>query len=167
MKKNAPAGTEQHSRSANAVNRLSRRLFLEAAGGAAAVFSLSAAVLSGCSKPSPETDTKSEHKPVRLELALAEYDALTTVGGAVKIDNPADTARPLIVCRVADDSVAAYSSRCSHTGCEVELPSEGRVVCPCHDSVFDNKGEYVSGPAKGPLKQYPAKLQDMKIIISI
>ena len=42
----------------------------------------------------------------------------------------------------------ALYQKCPHLGCRVPFcQSSGRFECPCHGSVYNLIGEYVSGPA--------------------
>jgi Rieske Fe-S protein len=48
------------------------------------------------------------------------------------------------------DAVAALSLVCTHLGCTVTVtPTE--LVCPCHGSRFNRKGQVLAGPAPRPL----------------
>lgn len=40
---------------------------------------------------------------------------------------------------------------CTHLGCLVEPHEDGGFICPCHDSLFDDQGRALSGPATRPL----------------
>lgn len=55
--------------------------------------------------------------------------------------------------------VVAYSLLCTHAGCPVSLyeQSTGRIVCPCHQSIFDllQAGRAVAGPAGRSLPGLP------------
>lgn len=47
------------------------------------------------------------------------------------------------------------SSVCTHLGCTPNwIEEKNRFECPCHGSLFDDKGVVVSGPAPGPLPWY-------------
>lgn len=46
--------------------------------------------------------------------------------------------------------IIALSLVCPHLGCTVSVTPAG-MVCPCHGSRFNRKGELLSGPATGPL----------------
>jgi len=79
-------------------------------------------------------------KPVRVAVKVARWrdawNALTDVTlGAVWL-------------RRDGDSVRALSTVCPHTGCAVDWDApQKQFRCPCHDSVFDENGARVSGPA--------------------
>lgn len=83
---------------------------------------------------------------VVIDLADPGYAALARAGGAAKVD--VGTALPVIVSHLNDGSYAAFSSRCTHQGCQVPLPSSAGVIrCPCHGSRFDGAGRVTGGPA--------------------
>jgi Rieske Fe-S protein len=53
------------------------------------------------------------------------------------------------------DKVLALSQKCPHLGCRVPFcESSGRFECPCHGSVFDLGGEYITGPSPRGMDQY-------------
>lgn len=88
---------------------------------------------------------------VRVELDDPRYAALLTVGGSVKVAVDGYT-YPVIVVRLDEERFAAYSSCCTHWGCEVDLPDrEGIVKCPCHESSFDIEGRLIEGLAVNDL----------------
>ncbi len=51
--------------------------------------------------------------------------------------------------------IQVFSSHCTHLGCLIDKEENGKLVCPCHGSVFDLDGNAVKGPAYKPLKTYP------------
>ncbi len=57
--------------------------------------------------------------------------------------------------------VVAYSEKCSHLGCRVPFcESSSQFECPCHGSVFNQSGDYITGPAPRGMDQYPVELGD-------
>ena len=46
----------------------------------------------------------------------------------------------------------ALDAVCPHLGCLVEPHEDGGYMCPCHDSLFDEEGRALSGPANQPLQ---------------
>jgi len=46
-----------------------------------------------------------------------------------------------------------FSNRCTHVGCPVAATLTG-FGCPCHGSVFDQRGSRVAGPAVRPLDRF-------------
>ena len=70
----------------------------------------------------------------------------------------------------AADGVVAYTSICTHTGCDVDdyLAAEQQLSCPCHFSIFDPKdgGKVVEGPAPRMLPALPLKIVDGKLLVA-
>src|SRR3954469_23725699 len=68
------------------------------------------------------------------------------------------------------DGVVAYSSICTHTGCDVDdwEPAQRLLACQCHFSQFDPKdsGKGVDGPAPGPLPGLPLKIVDGRLAVA-
>jgi Rieske Fe-S protein len=51
------------------------------------------------------------------------------------------------------DGLYALDAVCPHLGCLVQRnEEEGGFICPCHDSLFDEAGQALSGPATRPLQ---------------
>lgn len=70
----------------------------------------------------------------------------------------------------AADGVVAYTSICTHTGCDVDdwQAAERLLACQCHSSVFDPKdgAKVVDGPAPRPLPALPLKIVDGKLVVA-
>ena len=60
----------------------------------------------------------------------------------------------LIVIRTSETEIVALSSTCTHKGCQVNLPENNAIICPCHRARFDLSGMATKGPAKLPLRRY-------------
>jgi Rieske Fe-S protein len=59
--------------------------------------------------------------------------------------------RRMLLTRVSETSVVAFSAKCTHQGCTVE-PDGAKLACPCHGSVYDARtGKVLRGPAPAPL----------------
>ena len=75
--------------------------------------------------------------------------------------------RPVIVHRISGDEAAAFSSKCTHTGCKIELSKNDRVICKCRNPVFDGRGKRISGPASRDLEQLNAKLKSNTMVTTL
>ena len=96
---------------------------------------------------------------VVVDLGDPRFAALRKVGGALKVV-PEGSYQPVIVVRLSEDELIAFSSACPHWGCEVTLPDEeGLIACSCHESYFDIEGRYIEGPAE-------ADLPRVKLVVS-
>ncbi len=88
---------------------------------------------------------------VVVDLDDPRFAPLREVGGAMKVV-PEGSFEPVIVVRISEDELIAFSSACPHWGCEVTLPDEdGLIACSCHESWFDLEGRYLEGPAEADL----------------
>lgn len=77
-------------------------------------------------------------------------------GEAVVFAYPTDD-DPAIAVRLADGSLVAYSSVCTHLGCAVLWSAErGDLECPCHKGAFDARsGGVLAGPPQRGLHPIP------------
>ncbi|MGB7569498.1 MAG: Rieske (2Fe-2S) protein [Chitinivibrionales bacterium] len=137
---------------------LSRREFFARAGkgavAAAVIGPMIVTRLSASGKSVPVT-----MEPVSINLKDPAHADLAKVGGAKKFPNPLDPKKPIIVTRISETECAAFSSKCTHWGCEVSLPENNVIKCPCHKSTFDMSGKVTHGPAKKNLKAFSTKLE--------
>ena len=61
----------------------------------------------------------------------------------------------VVVTQPSAGTFKAFSAVCTHQGCTVSKVENSKIICSCHNSVFDAAtGAVVSGPASSPL---PAK----------
>jgi Rieske Fe-S protein len=104
-------------------------------------------------------------EPIVLDLSKPECAVLGQTGGALKVPDPHDKKKPIIVCRTSETAVAAFSSKCTHWGCEVALPVDGAIKCKCHGSMFDTTGKVTHGPAKKNLPAFAATLDGSLVTI--
>jgi len=99
----------------------------------------------------------------RVELPLVQYPELGQAGAALQI-LPEGQTQPLIVIVDAEGKHSVISSECTHKGCTVEVQGE-RIVCPCHGSTYDRKGDVLKGPAQRSLRRYPSRLTSDGVLI--
>ncbi|HLA97734.1 MAG TPA: ubiquinol-cytochrome c reductase iron-sulfur subunit [Anaerolineales bacterium] len=70
------------------------------------------------------------------------------------------------ISRLEDGSLLALWHRCTHLGCTVPWrEDEGVFHCPCHSSVFNLRGEVLSGPAPRPLDLFPIEFVAGEIVV--
>lgn len=63
-------------------------------------------------------------------------------------------------------TLIAFDSNCTHEGCQVQLGIP-QLICGCHLSFFNRiTGAAEGGPAKRPLRSYPAKEASGRIIVT-
>ncbi len=147
---------------------LSRRAFFVSSGtllfGTLTVLPL----VTSCSNDSNPTAPKNSSSGGTFEINLDETanQILNNAGAALKFNVPGKTL-PVIVMRISSTEVRALSSQCTHQGCEVGLPANDRITCPCHGSQYNLNGGVIQGPAPAPLTSFPAKLEGNKIILTV
>lgn len=119
----------------------------------------SGATLTGCAEATLDQP---------FTIVLADYPELAEVGGVAEIPSSvSDFDFPIFVYRGADDDYTAYSSECTHFGCEVEFRSvEEGYECPCHGSMFDVEGRVLNGPAKQDLVHFDVQWDDETLTMS-
>lgn len=62
----------------------------------------------------------------------------------------------------------ALSTTCTHLGCKVQYQQARRIFfCPCHDGVFDQDGNVVSGPPPAPLRRYDLRVESGMIYLRL
>ena len=70
----------------------------------------------------------------------------------------------------AADGVVAYTSICTHQGCDIDQWNERdqHLFCSCHESTFDPKdgAKVVDGPAPRPLPALPLKVVDGALVVA-
>ncbi len=59
------------------------------------------------------------------------------------------------------------SAHCTHLGCSINKVENGKLVCPCHGSEFDQDGKAIKGPAYRSLEKIPARVNSEHTQIQI
>lgn len=151
---------------------ISRRDFLRALAASVG------AALVGTAGCQPGGDTvESGPSPSTPELAATQNpDGTLTVSGggqltpgtALTFAMPPDNA-PGIVFVTSKGTLGALSAKCTHAGCIVKWQAQDKetLLCPCHGSRFDSKGQVLKGPAKTPLAAYKVRKHGDNAIITI
>jgi Rieske Fe-S protein len=104
-------------------------------------------------QPSTQPTTQPSTQIRRLLLANA---ANIPSNQSLALNDP--TYGPIILIHLDNGQIVAYSSICTHAGCQVQFDPAGRdIACPCHGAVFDpyNNAQVVAGPAPYPLQKIP------------
>ena len=121
-------------------------LFLPACGGDPA------GPNGGVVEPPPTGSVTFANGVVTLQLAL--IPALTTVNGHQVLALSSGARRADLTVINLGGTYRAFTSICTHEGCTVNGYSNGRMICPCHGSEFNQNGQVVNGPAPSPLREY-------------
>lgn len=82
--------------------------------------------------------------------ALAKLSDIPVGGGKIFED------RKVVVTQPKAGTVKAFSTTCTHAGCDVTTVSRGTINCPCHGSRFEvADGSVAGGPAPRGLPAVP------------
>lgn len=66
------------------------------------------------------------------------------------------------ICR-NDQSIRAFSTKCTHAGCRIGTNTGTVLQCNCHGSQFDAKtGKPLKGPAIKPLQEIECQFDEVK-----
>jgi Rieske Fe-S protein len=98
--------------------------------------------------------------PIRKITSLAALP----VGKALTFNYP-DPHDACIMMRTAENTVVAYSQKCTHLSCAVK-PKEGtnQLHCPCHNGYFDiADGKPLAGPPRRPLDRITLEVRGGEI----
>jgi len=112
-----------------------------------------------------------------LRLKLPDFPSLLQESGSVRLGfNPLrDTASgpmpngrfyPVIINRGPNDTFFALNSRCTHQGCVVPAldPSDNRITCSCHGSIYGIDGRRLSGQATSSLGRYAVNFDGQRAL---
>ncbi|RPI21333.1 MAG: hypothetical protein EHM57_06750 [Actinobacteria bacterium] len=83
---------------------------------------------------------------------------------------PEDTILEITAARAyltkVNGDVVALSEKCTHLGCRVPFcDSSGQFECPCHGSVFNRAGDFLSGPAPRGMDRYGVSVVEGVVVI--
>lgn len=141
---------------------LTRRRFLSNSGRLLVMISSFSSLACACTREKEEKNQLAElvieQGRIVLDLEKSRYRALNTIGSGVKIEINRQE-KPLVITRVSETRVAAFSAQCPHAGYEILLPEQGILACASgHGGAFDLEGRALSGPPRSNLPSYPAQL---------
>ena len=86
------------------------------------------------------------------------------VGKAARLTHGSTT---VIVSQPSSGEYKAFSTVCTHQGCQVQVQDSNRIVCPCHGSEYAvADGSVIHGPAEEALTSYPVQVKGGKIFVT-
>ncbi|MEN3303997.1 MAG: hypothetical protein V7603_199 [Micromonosporaceae bacterium] len=138
----------------------SRRTVLAGVGVVGVVGSLAACGTASSSDTGGTTPT-----------AGASSAAGGTAGGLAKTsDIPVGSGKiigSVVVTQPAAGTYKAFTTTCTHQGCQVNSISGGVIKCPCHGSQFSiADGSVKAGPAPAPLPSKTVTVKDGEITVA-
>lgn len=93
--------------------------------------------------------------------ALASTSDIEVGGGTIFTDEK------VVVTQPAEGDFKAFTSTCTHQGCQVESVSDGTINCPCHGSMFSiEDGSVQGGPASSPLSEVAITVDGDSIVLA-
>tara|TARA_Y100001970_G_C14068046_1_gene767807 strand:- start:201 stop:674 length:474 start_codon:yes stop_codon:yes gene_type:complete len=152
-----------------------RRKFLKNAGSTTLFASLGTSFLVSCSDTEEviipddnDNDNNSENgfsvdgDTYTIDLEHPDFSLLNLVGGWLLFNEGG-----MILVNVGQDIIRAFSNSCPHQGCRTSWKyNNNNFTCTCHNAVFTNLGERVSGPAPSDLTSYSVVRDDDIITIT-
>ncbi len=72
-----------------------------------------------------------------------------------------------VIAITSEEGVAVFSSACPHLGCRINRAEGGELVCPCHGSKFNSRGEVLRGPARRNLQPLKFELDRAGAVLRI
>lgn len=141
------------------IQRLTRRAALASTAGLFA---------SACVKAQPWTMHDIDAQGGIVELDLNEQPRLATPGGMAAFKVSDRRVAPILVMRIENNEFRVLSLRCPHLGCTVRWDDDlQQLICPCHRSLFDDRGRRIEGPAKRSLSTHRWSLMGTHLRISV
>jgi len=69
--------------------------------------------------------------------------------------------RPALLVRDEAGEFRAFLATCTHLACTVNYdPDSRRIVCPCHQGLFDLEGNVLGGPPPRPLERLSVEVDN-------
>jgi Rieske Fe-S protein len=99
-----------------------------------------------------------------VRLALRDHPGLTQPGGYLKLQ-PDNFPTPVYLLAI-DGGIVAVSPVCKHLGCTVNIEGP-RLVCPCHGSTYDRRGEVLRGPTLQALDTFPVEVSEGMVSVTL
>lgn len=123
--------------------------------------------LTGCTEQLRDEENAQDHfagaDPVE---AMPAADLPVGAARAVEVQG-----RTLMLHRVDETTVTAYTNVCTHQGCLLQVVDREdgpAYACPCHGSHFDVRtGEPFGGPARQALMDYEAAVAGEDIVVKL
>lgn len=145
---------------------MDRKAFLRCIGSSCLAAAGAPFLLTGC------TTIHRVHSPVKQNtLTLGKNEFTVQKEEEEKIRNVVVVSAdplpfPIAVYRLSQEEYMALWMECTHQGCEVN-PQPHYIICPCHGSEFDARGQVVQGPAENNLKNFKTTTDHENIYIHL
>ena len=91
-------------------------------------------------------------------ILLGRSSAIPEGGGVIY------SAHQVVVTQPSAGRYKAFSTACTHAGCQCNEVTGGQITCPCHGAAFSiTDGSPVSGPAHSPLAARTVTVQNGEV----
>lgn len=142
------------------IGRTTRRSFLARLLGATLLTGAAGMVAAVVAYLFPSDNVRSALGPRRVKIGKLD-DFSPGQGKLVLVDE-----EPVWVVRLGKQ-LTGMSAWCTHRGCIVRWDQDGRLFrCPCHEGLFDERGNVVSGLPLRPLRRFRVGLVHGDLYIS-
>ncbi len=129
-------------------NAMTRRNFVSMATMSAVALALTA-----CGGSADDSTGPISTGTGTFTIKPADYAALATVGGTVKVRN----SPPVAVSKTASGLVA-FSLSCTHQGTTTVIDGDFTIFCPNHGAKFSSSGVWLEGQKTSNLVRLPISL---------
>lgn len=99
-----------------------------------------------------------------VTVNLSQQPGLAAANGFLLIAN---TGVKVFIINTGPNAFRAFTSICTHEGCDVSSFSGGTINCPCHGSQYDAAGQVVTGPAPRPLTEYATSFNAATSLLTV
>ena len=169
----SPAMSPAPASAAAPVSSADRRTVLRAAGLTGAV-GIVGAGLAACGGSSPAPASTGAQNPAGGGASTTQPAAAATTSAALAATSQIPvgggkifSAQQVVVTQPTAGTFKAFSSTCTHQGCQVNQVVNGLIECPCHGSHYSiTDGSVQAGPAPRPLPSEPITVQGGQIFLS-
>ena len=142
---------------------MDRKQFLRLMGGSCLAAAGITTFLSGCTSIHKVSAVIRDNK---LKLSKSEFSTDQEKLLEVVLVRATSLAFPIALYRINPKEYIALWMECTHKGCEVNA-QPNYLVCPCHGSEFDSKGNVLQGPAETNLKTFNTSTDHENIYIHL
>lgn len=67
----------------------------------------------------------------------------------------------------AQGELFAIAQKCPHLGCAVPFcEASGAFECPCHGSIYNLAGEWISGPSPRGMYRHPLLIEEGRVVVN-
>lgn len=122
-----------------------------------------------CDTGGPSDEGCWSYKDQTISVGMNRAKEILKPGGAVRLEGKGLPGK-ILLFHGLDGKFYAVKNRCTHIGhrrIDPTIEKDRLKCCSVMGSVFNYKGEVVSGPARKPLTSYPVKAEAGRLLISL